>query len=367
MPGGNAAGEGELEPLNGDGPDDDEHMLNQPTEKKKRLAQREFDGNKDLGLAGQWALITVIAVVTAWIGVRPQLCQHNEVCSALNPTEWNPLSTYAVTALGTAVSLEVSSLRLTWKSAKPLFGMVRGIEYTFIPPVLLCISLLVLISENLLIGGLHFVHAAADGVAGVNGRPIYTPIYIEWLINVPILLTLAGRFALQRPMTEVTRPLVVTNLYIVLSWTAHFWPLKELRWASIIVSFLMYAWASVDMAIWVKNFRAETRHDMPARGIRSALAFGLIFTFFVYGMLYLAAHTGMVASNRELSGWIIMNVCAKLGMLIGFVGIRSSQFFDLLVDLLLNKSNPFERQRAVNNYYGEQEEEEEENALPFVQ
>lgn len=98
------------------------------------------------------------------------------------------------------------------------------------------------------------------------------------------------------------------------------------------------------MIVWVRDFRASTRYDLPARDIRCAMAFGLILVFFAYGVVYLASYFGMISSHTELMSFVTMNVVAKLGMLVLFVGIRSSQFFDLLVDLLVNKSMPFTRQ-----------------------
>lgn len=135
----------------------------------------------------------------------------------MHEVAWNALSRYVVCSLLTALVLEIAALRLTWKSARPLVGMVRGIEHTFVPPLLLCVSFFVLILENMFIGALWLVHAAAPGVGNVSGRPVYSAIYAEWLINVPILLVLAGTCALGRPLSDVSRPLVVTNLYIILA------------------------------------------------------------------------------------------------------------------------------------------------------
>lgn len=58
------------------------------------------------------------------------------------------LSRYAACALTTALVLEVFALWLTWGSARPLMGMVKGIEYTFIPPMMLCVTFFVLIVET---------------------------------------------------------------------------------------------------------------------------------------------------------------------------------------------------------------------------
>lgn len=48
----------------------------------------------------------------------------------------------------------------------------------------------------------RLVHVAAPGVGEAAGRPVYSAIYAEWVVNVPILLVLSGRFALSRPWAE---------------------------------------------------------------------------------------------------------------------------------------------------------------------
>ena len=44
--------------------------------------------------------------------------------------------------------------------------------------------------------------------------------YFEWGINVPILFILSGYCSLGRPLHEVSRPLIVTNIYVIFSWAA---------------------------------------------------------------------------------------------------------------------------------------------------
>ncbi|CAE7947545.1 mask, partial [Symbiodinium sp. KB8] len=105
-------------------------------------------------------------------------------------------------------------------------GLINGLDNTFMPPVLLCVTLFVLVLENLV-----FVCSTSPWAvtASAGGEPVYTSIYCEWLVNVPILLVLAGNCALDRPSGEISRPLLVTNIYIVFAWTAHFIPSPFLR------------------------------------------------------------------------------------------------------------------------------------------
>jgi len=162
------------------------------------------------------------------------------------------------------------------------------------------------------------------------------------LINVPILLILAGNSALNRPIPEVSRPLLVTNIYIIIAWAAFFVPNEPIRWCFIATAFAMYAWASYDMATWVSNFRATARPDFPARNLRCALTIGLIVVFFIYGMVYLASLLDLINPRQELIFFVTWDLGVKLSFLCAFVGIRASQFYDLLVTLIKNKVLPVE-------------------------
>lgn len=106
----------------------------------------------------------------------------------------------------------------------------------------------------------------------------------------------------------------------------------------------------------MRKFRATCPRDLPARNARCAISLGLIFVFFVYGMVYLAAMTGKMSSSLEMKCFLVMNAGVKLNILLVFVGIRSSQFYELLVDLLVNKRVNFEKQYAIANDFGDVEQ-----------
>ena len=80
-----------------------------------------------------------------------------------------------------------------------------------------------------------FAHAASVGREDLDGLPVYTVFYAEWLINVPILLILAGTCALGRPGPEVAEPLVITNVYMVFAWSANFIPSVPMRYTVVCV------------------------------------------------------------------------------------------------------------------------------------
>jgi len=245
-----------------------------------------------------------------------------------------------VCALGTAFFVQATTSAIFFSKTQRLVGIVRDVEYTFLPPLLTCVTLLMLLAEHLSCLKPVFVHIAASGVGADSGRPVHSFILLEWLVNVPILLILAGNLALNRPLREVLRPLAVTNSYMVIAWAAYFVPIEGIRWLFIAVSFSLYVWASYDMATWVAVFRATARPDMPARNLRCFLTIALIVIFFLYGMVYLASVMGILSAHSELIFVLTFNFATKLLFTIAFAGIRASQFNDLLVALVRMKVLP---------------------------
>ena len=53
---------------------------------------------------------------------------------------------------------------------------------------------------------------------------------MEWGINVPILMILSGYCSLGRPVLEVSRPLIVTNVYVIFCWAAQVTSSGLLKW-----------------------------------------------------------------------------------------------------------------------------------------
>jgi len=251
---------------------------------------------------------------------------------------------YAICGLTTALVLEVVSLHFSYESARPVLGLINGLDNTFMPPVLLCISLFVLVLENLV-----FLSSSTPWLAhaGTGGRPVYTSIYCEWLINVPILLVLAGACALDRPSGQIARPLLVTNIYIVFAWSAHFIPDPFLRWLVVGVTFFMYGWASRDMVRWAASYRDDVDPDVSGSHLRYASAMGLIVIFGAYGIVYLCRLTDTISSYHERVWYLGMNIGSKVLMLMLFGGIRSSRYHDLIVNMLVNTHFSFRRQVAV--------------------
>ena len=73
----------------------------------------------------------------------------------------------------------------------------------------------------------------------------------------------SGFCALGRPMSEVVRPAIATNVYIVFAWMAYFTTSEFVRIFLIFVTYLMYFHASWDMIMWVKRYYRTVPNDPP--------------------------------------------------------------------------------------------------------
>jgi len=297
--------------------------------------------SENIKLIAGWLGLTAAGVAAIFAAARPEACVSNKECATIFAGGIQDINRYAVIAMTVGALLQFMTTLILYFKTRGMVGIVKDIEYTFIPPMLLCIALLMLLAENLMLYRGAFVHVAAEGV-GKHHRPIYSPILLEWLVNVPILLILSGYSALNRPLAEVSRPLVVTNIYMIMAWSAYFIPNEPLRWLVIAFAFLMFAWASYDMANWVFMFRATARPGIPSRTLRCVLTIGLILDFFVYGMVYLAGIMDLLSPREELLCLVAGNIGTKLFFVIAFVGIRASQFYDLLVTLVKLKVLPLD-------------------------
>lgn len=299
----------------------------------------------------RWALITgatvmimIFMIVLCFGSIRG--CHKVQSCVVAFEAESvkTQLNGYAIVGLSTAFVLELVSLHFSYESARPVLGLVNGLDNTFMPPVLLCVTLFVLILENLIF---FFSSTPWFANASAAGLPVYTAIYVEWLINVPILLVLAGCCALNRSTDEVARPLLVTNIYIVFAWSAHFISDSSLRWSLVFATFFMYFCASKDMISWAQAYKNDTDPDVSGTHLRQASTLGLVAFFGLYGLVYLSRLNNVINDYEERVWYLCMNITTKLIMLMLFGGIRSSRYHDLIVNMLVNTHFSFRRQVAV--------------------
>mmetsp|Transcript_13116 Transcript_13116/g.30767 ORF Transcript_13116/g.30767 Transcript_13116/m.30767 type:complete len:354 (-) Transcript_13116:341-1402(-) len=296
-----------------------------------------------------WAAVTLVAASLAFVCLSPRPCLQVEQCKTTFVEASSSFNGHAVCGLITVFLHELTALWLNFRSARPIFGLIADIEHVFLPPLLLCITFAVLAVENSLFmteDAAAFAQASFQGAG--DSRPVFTVIYVEWLINVPLLIVLVGKCALGRSLRQLHWPVVVTNLYIIIAWSAHSVSDTSVAWALVVVSFVMYGWSSFKMCRWVIEYLRSAEREAPSRWLRSSLAVGLVLIFGVYGGVYLIGFMGRVSVGLEKLLFLCMNISVKLVMSMAFAGVRSSEYHDLLVDMLINKNVAFQRQVAIS-------------------
>lgn len=294
-----------------------------------------------------WILATALTVLLCVAIAQPAACHHVDRCRQEHARiqDLRSYSGYITAALASVMLHELASVILTHRTARKAIHLIPNIRESLLPSVLLCITFFVLILENLalVIGETPwFAHAANLGHPELDGQPVYTVFYAEWLINVPILLILAGSIALQRPTPEVAEPLVVTNVYIVFAWVAHFVSNPGIRYFLVALSFLMYFRASWSMCRWVWNWHLENSDDHHILG-RPLLTFVLILVFGIYGAVYVSRLHGGVSYRDDRIFFTTMNFTTKLFASMTLAGIRSSEFQEVLLSMLANTQTSFKR------------------------
>jgi len=297
-----------------------------------------------------WVIVTILVVVLCGALADPEWCHMSVECEKyhLKDQDLQFYSGIISASLASVLTHEMASVMLTNNTAKKAIKVIPNIKESLIPSVLLCVTFAVLIIENMVfvVGDVPwYAHVSKLGRADLDDRPVYSVFYAEWLINVPILIVLAGSIALGRPAFEVAEPLIVTNVYIILAWVAHFIPSAPLRYAVVSLSFLMYFRASWSMCQWVRRWRR--RHPKSFLLGRPLLSFVLIVVFGIYGIVYLGRMHGLVSYRGERIFFVTMDFTTKLFASMLLSGIRSSEFQEVLLTLLANKATAFERHESV--------------------
>ena len=215
------------------------------------VAQKETVS--DMGMIRQllsrkvtWVLVTALTVCLCYALARPAVCSSIEKCELHHDDSADliPYSRYIASALSAVLLHELVSVILTHRTAKKAIHLIPNIRESLLPSALLCTTFAVLLAENavFLVGDTAwFAHAASVGDADLDGLPVYSVFYAEWLINVPILLILAGTCALSRPAPEVSEPLVITNVYMILAWSANFISSAPIRYCVVCAPWLPLA------------------------------------------------------------------------------------------------------------------------------
>lgn len=299
-----------------------------------------------------WVLVTLLVIVLCGALAGPVVCKESAKCTEdhLRDQDLRFYSALIAAALASVLMQELASVILTNHAASRAVELIPDVKDSLIPSMLLCATFVVLLVENLafVIGDVPwYVHAANLGREDLDGQPVYSVFYAEWIINVPILLILAGSISLGRPPSEVGQPLVITNVYIVLAWVANFIPNVPLRYTVVAVSFLMYFRASWMMCNWVRDWRK--RHSDGHILGRPLLSFVLIVVFGIYGLVYLGRLHGLVPYRHERIFFVTMNFTTKLFASMTLAGIRSSEFQEVLLTMLANTQTSFKRAMNIED------------------
>jgi len=290
-----------------------------------------------------WAAITACAAGLAYAFVRPTLCSDVDECTEIDSELSTSYNGLACTGLATVFLHELASLMLTRKSISQAQGLLHNTKRFVEPSAFLCWSFLVLLIENavlLMAKSPWYAHSAQ--LLGKE-QPVYTIFYLEWLINVPILLVLAGRCALSMTNQDIARPLIITNLYIILAWSCYYVDDSSIRKSLVSLSFSMYGFASYDMIMWVCKFLRANPDSSSGLYLRPVLTVCLIVIFGIYGLVFLGRLNGSVTPQSEKLFFTFMDIGSKLLVSMIFTGVRSSQYNAMLLDMLANTNTSFAR------------------------
>jgi len=238
----------------------------------------------------------------------------------------------------------LASVVLSYKSVSKAGHVIGHLRTMLHPSALLCVTFAVLFAENMIMclsTSPWYAHYAT--IWRDKHAPVNTVFYAEWLINVPILLTLAGKCALAMPWADIARPVVVTNLYIIAAWACYFIDTDWIRYAVVALSFAMYGWASVDMCRWVRRFLRDHPESRSGLHLRPFLTVALVVIFGIYGLVYLGRLHGAVSAHEERLFFTLSDIGSKLLVSMVFTGVRSSEYHAMLLDMVVNTNTVFQR------------------------
>ncbi|CAE7209084.1 unnamed protein product, partial [Symbiodinium pilosum] len=294
-----------------------------------------------------WVAITLATWAVSWLVAAPVSCHEVPACAKhlqSYPGYYHVISAAALVAM---LGHEVLSLIATYMGAQETQALVPHLQSRFLPTLLLAVMFGVLATAERLFSRAEWTVAhvmpSADGLT-VPGRPVYTMQYMEWGINVPIMLILSGYCTLGRPLREVSRPLIVTNVYVIFCWVATATESAFLKWFLIGVSFAMYAWASYDMLSWCSAYERAAPMDLPSRNLRPLLSSGLVAHLLLYGVVYMASVVGLMDAHTERKSFFALTF-GNIGMI---SILRGS--FDIILPCVLDAAG---RCKLPDRYTGD--------------
>jgi len=284
-----------------------------------------------------WVAITCVTWAISWLVAAPVSCHEVPACAKHLESYPGYYHVISAAALAAMVGHEVLSLIATYMGAKETQALVPHLQSRFLPTLLLAVMFGTLATAERLFSRAEWTVAhvmpSADGLT-TPGRPVYTMQYMEWGINVPIMLILSGYCTLGRPLSEVSRPLIVTNIYVIFCWVATATDSAFLKWFLIAISMAMYGWASYDMLNWCSAYERSAPRDLPSRSLRPLLSSGLVAHLLLYGVVYFASVLGFMDAHTERKSFFALTFGAKLAYSAAFVFIRADEYHKTLTDVL---------------------------------
>ena len=275
---------------------------------------------------------TVAGWAVAWLA-GPSPCHHDPTCRE----QLSDGSRLSAMTMAVMMGYELLSLAAAIQDARRMQLQTRCL-----PGLLLATMFGVLAASELLFSRADWTIAhvvpVTDGLTP-QGKPLYSLQYLEWTINVPILVILSGH-CLGRPSHEVMGPMVATNGCVLLSWAALCVSTSLQKWLLIAAACAAYAWAFQGMCAWCRRYW-QTASELPCRRLRPFLVFALALHFGVYGVVYLASATGILDPLGERMAFRALTCGAKIAFGAAFVFLRSKEYHEMLANALekISRSN----------------------------
>lgn len=162
-------------------------------------------------------------------------------------------------------------------------------------------------------------------------RPIYTCRYLEWLICVPGIMAIMGRFTLFRPWSDILPAMMMALVYISLNWLGLVATSWELRASLVSCACVVAMWSFVCMIRWGVSFLHATAPSLPGRNARIALLVSQVTMYLSCGVVNVLAMFGYIDAAKEELAHTFTDVTCK-ALIVGFVnGIRVISHNQLLV------------------------------------
>jgi len=212
----------------------------------------------------------------------------------------------------------------------------RSLMDAWLGSALICAVLGVLsVTQMLFACGMSIQHYAPPLQNGSEAVAIVHSLrYIEWFVNVPMLLVVSGMVALHRSWGEIQTTLFITNGYMFAAWLALVSDFGWLRIVLVIASFAGYLWASMKMSLWAYRFWNESSKSTLDRHLRVVCCFGQVAVFGVYGGVYLLAWSGAITSSAEHVSYGVLDVVVKWGTAVLLSTFRHVERQGVFQDLL---------------------------------